>query len=189
MNGGGFCRPDVGLPSTEVTGPISNRSPSALLQAGPAETSRTGAFRSALGFHAAARPWLELGIAFGAATSELWNVVAELAERFGDGEVRLTPSRRVLVCGVRERDQAAALRIAASAGLIIDSADPLLRAVACPGAPACSSAHGETRELARELAPLLAAGETLHVSGCAKGCARSEPSDVVLVRDDRHRKM
>lgn len=138
---------------------------------------------SELGFHVGARPWLELAVPFGAGTSELWNAVADLAENFGDGDVRVTPARRVLICGVRECDRDAALRVAAAGGLIIASDDPLLRTDACPGAPACSSALGETRALARELAPLLAAGESLHVSGCAKGCARSAACDVVLVRD------
>jgi sulfite reductase beta subunit-like hemoprotein len=71
--------------------------------------------------------------------------------------------------------------------LICDPADPLLRVEACPGAPACASALGETRAFARALAtalPLHAAltrGATLHVSGCDKGCACSGPASVTVV--------
>jgi precorrin-3B synthase len=55
---------------------------------------------------------------------------------------------------------------------------------ACVGAPACPQASVETRDLARLLAPLVAG--SLHVSGCAKGCARARPADVVLTgRDGR----
>jgi precorrin-3B synthase len=65
-------------------------------------------------------------------------------------------------------------------GLIVDENDPLLRIDACPGAPACRSASVDTRRTARRLAAAGFAG-TLHVSGCAKGCARSTPADLTLV--------
>ncbi len=53
---------------------------------------------------------------------------------------------------------------------------------ACVGAPACPQASVATRDLARLLAPLVAG--SLHVSGCAKGCARARPADVVLTGRD-----
>ena len=65
-------------------------------------------------------------------------------------------------------------------GLIVDENDPLLRVDACPGAPACRSASVDTRATARGLAASGLAG-TLHVSGCAKGCARSMAADLTLV--------
>ena len=61
------------------------------------------------------------------------------------------------------------------------AADPLLRATACTGAPGCPQGLGETRQLARSLAPHLPAGRALHVSGCAKGCAHPGPADLTLV--------
>ena len=65
-------------------------------------------------------------------------------------------------------------------GLILDPTDPLLRIHACTGAPACPQALGDARALARALAPTLPAGETLHVSGCAKGCAHDRPAHRTL---------
>jgi precorrin-3B synthase len=56
----------------------------------------------------------------------------------------------------------------------------LLRIEACPGAPACASATVDTRAEARRLAAMDLPG-TIHVSGCAKGCARSAPADLTLV--------
>lgn len=53
-----------------------------------------------------------------------------------------------------------------------------VRVDACVGAPACPQASVATRNLAIRLAPHVAG--RLHVSGCAKGCARSAPADVVL---------
>lgn len=82
--------------------------------------------------------------------------------------LRLTPWRGLLVEG--------ATAPPAIPGLILDPGDPLLRIHACTGAPACPQALGDARELARELAPDLRDGETLHVSGCAKGCAHDRPA-------------
>lgn len=60
----------------------------------------------------------------------------------------------------------------------------MLATDACPGAPFCPQAQAETRAIARELAPRVRG--SLHVSGCAKGCARYRPADITLVgRDGR----
>jgi len=71
-------------------------------------------------------------------------------------------------------------------GLVANVDDPRLRIDACPGAPSCPSATVETRSAALTLAPLLAKADirSLHVSGCAKGCARTEPADLTLVGRD-----
>lgn len=62
--------------------------------------------------------------------------------------------------------------------------NPILDVSACPGAPHCSSAKAETRGLARRLASHVKG--TLHVSGCAKGCARRNAAAVTLVARDGH---
>ena len=66
-------------------------------------------------------------------------------------------------------------------GLVAGVSDPLLRIAACTGAPACEAAHADTRALAAALAPHLAAEATLHVSGCAKGCAHPDRAAITLV--------
>lgn len=86
-----------------------------------------------------------------------------LAELATYGALRLTPWRMVLIEGLRERPEIA--------HLLLDPEDPLIRVVACTGAPGCPQAHEPTRSLARALAPHVPAGSVLHVSGCAKGCA------------------
>ena len=133
-----------------------------------------------LGFQRGARDWLGLALAFGSGTSQQWRALADLAERFGSGELRTTPFRGVILPDVGE--QAEVRELAAAAGWISAPSEPLLRVSACPGAPACSSAAGDTRDLARALAPLLAADARMHVSGCEKGCAHSGAADVTLVR-------
>jgi precorrin-3B synthase len=87
-------------------------------------------------------------------------------------EIRPTPWRMLLLVG--------ATTVPAIPGLITDPTDPILRITACSGAPACPQALGDTRHLARHLAPHLAATQTLHISGCAKGCAHPAPADLTL---------
>jgi precorrin-3B synthase len=107
-----------------------------------------------------------------------------LAADAGAAELRLSPWRSLYV-GVR--DEAAARSVVAGArslGLIVDSDDPMLRIEACPGAPDCTSGTVDARGDARRLAALASAHDyqgNIHVSGCAKGCARSDPSDLVLI--------
>jgi precorrin-3B synthase len=103
-----------------------------------------------------------------------------LASRAKATELRLSPWRSVYI-GSRDR---ALLEGASAIGLIVDDNDPLLRIDACPGAPDCVSGSVDTRGDARRLAAL-AAGTgyrgSIHVSGCAKSCARSLPADLTLV--------
>ncbi|MBM3561417.1 MAG: hypothetical protein FJX53_16400 [Alphaproteobacteria bacterium] len=72
---------------------------------------------------------------------------------------------------------------AVALGLVVDRDDPILRIDACPGAPACRSSTVDTRRDARRLADKDFEG-TVHLSGCAKGCARSAAADLVLVGID-----
>jgi precorrin-3B synthase len=88
------------------------------------------------------------------------------------GALRMTPWRMLLIEGVNEAP--------AISGLITRATDPMLRVSACSGKPACSKALQPTRDMARLLAPQLPDGATLHVSGCAKGCALAGTADMTL---------
>lgn len=96
--------------------------------------------------------------------------LAMLVARPGASAVRLTPWRLLLVEG---------LACDPARGFVTDPASPLMRIDACAGAPACPQGAIETRTIARRLAPCLS-GRSLHVSGCAKGCARAAAADIVV---------
>lgn len=96
----------------------------------------------------------------------------------GAATLRVSPWRMLVLPGMTD---VAGL---AGDGLIAAPGDPLMSVVACTGAPGCPQASVETRTLARRLAPLLAPGQRLHVSGCAKGCALPGRADLVLVGRD-----
>lgn len=104
--------------------------------------------------------------AFGQMDAETLTALANL------GPLRLTPWRMVLIDGVTALPNLPSL--------ITDANDPLLRVVACIGAPGCAQARGDTRGLARGLAALVPEGQRLHVSGCTKGCAAPRATDFTL---------
>ncbi|AXT36581.1 precorrin-3B synthase [Phaeobacter sp. LSS9] len=97
------------------------------------------------------------------------HTLAKLADH---GALRLTPWRMLLVEGIDS--------LPPLPGLILDATDPRLRVSACTGAPGCPQARAVTRDLARDLAAAVPAGQHLHISGCAKGCAHPRPADLVL---------
>ena len=130
-----------------------------------------------------------LGVAapFGRLHADDLDALASAARQAGARELRLTPWRALLAVGLA-RDAAAAMgRALAPADLILDPNDPRLAVAACAGAPACRSASTRVHEDAAMFAPLLASlkgGVALHVSGCAKGCARRAATRFTLVGDD-----
>lgn len=108
-----------------------------------------------------------VALAFGQMRAETLHALAAL-----NLELRPTPWRMLLLVGTTE--------LPAIPGLITDPEDPILRITACTGAPACPQALGDTRNLARLLAPHLAPGQTLHISGCPKGCAHPTAAATTL---------
>ena len=106
-------------------------------------------------------------LAFGQIRSE---TLAQLAER---GALRLTPWRMLMIEGLTAAPDLP--------DLITDPDAPLLRVVACTGTPGCLQGLQPTRTLARALALQVPHGKTLHVSGCAKGCAHPGVADFCLV--------
>lgn len=131
-----------------------------------------------------------VGIAapFGRVESNQLRTLAGEMAAFGVEQVRLSPWR-ILYAQVRSASAGQAiLDVARSVDLITDRRDPLLGIEACPGAPACRSTSLDTRGDARQLAALasrFAFAGSIHVSGCAKGCAKSAAADLVLVGADR----
>ncbi|MFO1201364.1 MAG: precorrin-3B synthase [Tabrizicola sp.] len=108
-----------------------------------------------------------VALAFGQMRAETLHALAAL-----DHEIRPTPWRMLLLVG--------ATTLPSIPGLITEPSDPILRITACTGAPACPQALGDTRQLARHLAPDLVPGQSLHISGCAKGCAHPNAAETTL---------
>lgn len=131
------------------------------------------------------------GLPFGRTDAAGLRRLGGLARDTGISEIRTSPWRGFAFCGL-SIEAARVLRDALrSEGLIVEPDDPRLAVSACTGAPAC--AHGEAPALAdaamlaETIAPLLADGLSLHVSGCPKSCAHPGSADLTLVgRDGRY---
>jgi len=113
-----------------------------------------------------------------------WRMVAEVAERYGTGEVRVTPWRGVVVPGAGP-GQLAALD---AAGLVTDPASPWLGVGACTGRPGCAKSLADVRADATGLLPAGAGGLPVHWSGCERRCGHPRGAwvDVVATGDGRY---
>ena len=153
-----------------------------LLTPAPPRASRPMAVP--VGLHALAiGAALGLGATFGQIDAQSLMRLAREAALLGASGFRTAPGRVLLATGL---DAAAASRLratAATAGFVTRTDDPRRRVSACPGAPACGSGQAATRDLALAAAAsgLLDASVTLHVSGCAKGCAHPGAATITLV--------
>lgn len=131
-----------------------------------------------------------LGIAlpFGSMPAESIIALVREAAALGATEIRPAPSRALLFLGLSPERCSSLRDTAETLGFITDPADPRARIAACPGRPTCASGHIATREIALTLAAsnadLLDNSFMLHVSGCAKGCARPGGSSLTLVGDE-----
>lgn len=128
-----------------------------------------------------------IGAPFGRLMADALSGAVDVAAKLAITEFRLSPWR-VLYAALPDQSAAATLIDAArDCGLVTAPMDPVLAIDACPGAPACRSACADTRAAAQRIAALLPLPgvSSVHVSGCAKGCARSEPADLVLVAGSR----
>ncbi|WAJ26332.1 precorrin-3B synthase [Antarcticirhabdus aurantiaca] len=118
-----------------------------------------------------------LVLPFGQVSASALGTLAEEAGLLGLRDIRLSPGHAVLLIGeaaLAEPVRALGRRL----GFVADADDPRLRVSACAGAPACASAHLDTKRLVGALAALMAPGSaTVHLSGCAKRCA--EPKAAV----------
>jgi precorrin-3B synthase len=127
---------------------------------------------------------LGLGLPFGHSdTTTLQNLIEDI-RRVGAASVRPAPGRVLLVIGLTP---AQAVRLAAAAqrlGFIVAPDDPRRRVVACAGAPVCAAAQIPARAMAPAIATAAAHLDqqaTIHISGCAKGCAHPGPATLTIV--------
>jgi precorrin-3B synthase len=107
--------------------------------------------------------------------------LADIAENYGSGEIIFAPFRRIILPGIIKEKAGLALQSAEETGFITKIHDARLNIHACVGSPACSSALGETRELAQKWAELFPGlTKTVHITGCPKGCAYKGTADITI---------
>lgn len=147
----------------------------AVAQRHPAGVHRLGSDRVVLG----------AALAFGQVETESLIAFVEETRALGAVEYRLAPDHALLVLGLTMNDAAAFADCAARWGLRPDPDDKSHHIAVCAGKGACASAMVDMKEAARQVmadAPELLDGSiAVHVSGCAKGCARPSTAALTLV--------
>jgi precorrin-3B synthase len=129
---------------------------------------------------------LGVTLAFGHAHADTFARLAHVAVAHGVRALRLAPGRALLLLGVAHGNAAALTAEAERLDFVVRADDPRRRIVACPGKPACASGLIAARALASEIARHLPPSrETVHISGCAKGCAHPAPAALTVVGNER----
>jgi precorrin-3B synthase len=126
--------------------------------------------------------------AFGYGEAGVLKRLAHTAALCGAASVRPAPGRALLIIGLTAAAAEGLAAVAAADGWVVRPDDARRHVVACAGAPACASASLSTRQLAPAIAqaakPLLDGSITIHVSGCAKGCAHPGAAALTVVGPD-----
>ncbi len=126
-----------------------------------------------------------VGAAFGRLDANMLEAAACAAEIFGTGEIRLTPWRALTLPFVQPEGADAMRAYFTAHRFIVDCDDARLAIAACGGASICERGTTDTRSDALALMlfarRFCKAGVVLHVSGCAKGCARQAATPLTLI--------
>ncbi|MGX5842139.1 precorrin-3B synthase [Mesorhizobium sp. ArgA1] len=126
---------------------------------------------------------LGIGLPYGSMPADKLIALAQQALTLGTSGIRLAPGRALLFLGQPAAADHLLEAKAKSLGFVTTATDPRIRIAACPGTPACASGHIATRDIAATIAAQNAdiLDFTLHISGCAKGCAHPGPAALTLV--------
>jgi ferredoxin-nitrite reductase len=113
--------------------------------------------------------------------------LADLAEKYGSGTLRLTPWQNLLLTDIPQQWVIDVLDQLALLGLDSSITNIKSALVACSGNKGCAASATDTKRHALSLAEYLETRLTLdrpvniHFSGCIKSCAQHTKSDIALV--------
>jgi sulfite reductase (ferredoxin) len=155
---------------------------------GAEETVPSGTLRDHAGIH----PQKQAGLAYvgasvlrGRMTGEQLEAAAELAERFGSGNLRTTITQNLIVVDVPYHKTGELARELGRIGLHVDGTVFWRGAVACTGSEFCKLAITETKAFTRwvveemeERLPEFDQELRLHVTGCSNGCGQHWIADI-----------
>jgi ferredoxin-nitrite reductase len=164
-----------------------------LIRVPPGECEpRRGVDRSAhIGVHPQSQAglhYLGVSVPVGCLFADQMRAVAEIADRFGSGELRLTVWQNLIIPNIPAKNLEVAMESLVDAGLDYKAGMVLRGTVACTGNQGCRYAAANTKgnavSLARHLDsrfPLLDNPVNLHVTGCHHSCAQHYIGDIGLM--------
>ncbi|TBU78900.1 nitrite/sulfite reductase [Phytopseudomonas daroniae] len=130
----------------------------------------------------------------GDVTSGQMDAVAELAERYGFGEVRVAHEQNLVLPDVRKADLHALWQRAASIGLGSANIGLLTDVIACPGGDYCSLANAKSIPIAQAIQQRFEDAEALHalgdislnISGCMNACGHHHIGNIGILGVDKN---
>lgn len=143
-----------------------------------------------IGVHPQSQPGLHyigVAVAVGRLPVAQAQIVADIADRFGSGEIRLTVWQNLVIPKIATAHLEAAKKALLAAGLSFSAGCVLSGTVACTGNKGCRFAATDTKSHAVELAKFLDARflldqpVNLHVTGCPHSCAQHYIGDLGLL--------
>jgi sulfite reductase (ferredoxin) len=119
------------------------------------------------------------------------NQIADLAEKFGNGELRLTPTQNIIIPNVKEDSKKIVLETLAKIGFSMNLSKTRWLSVGC-SSDFCGKATGmHAKETLRDIVEYLEEyfgvetlnemGLRINVSGCPNDCGASLVSDIGLI--------
>jgi len=129
----------------------------------------------------------------GDASADQIDVLADLAERYGHDELRVTHAQNIVLPHVATRDLPAVWAALVEAGLAEANLDLVTDIIACPGLDYCSLANARSIPLAQKIQARFAdpvrqrdLGELkLKISGCINACGHHHAGHIGILGVDR----
>jgi sulfite reductase (NADPH) hemoprotein beta-component len=133
------------------------------------------------------------GVPPGDLTAEQMEFVADLAQRYSFGELRVSHEQNLILADVRKRDLFAVWQAAKSQGLATPNIGLLTNIIACPGGDFCSLANAKSIPIAEaiqrrfdDLDYLHDIGELdLNISGCMNSCGHHHIGHIGVLGVDK----
>lgn len=152
------------------------------------ETLPSDVFRDHAGIHPQRQPGLSYvgaTVLRGRLTGEQLEQAAELADRFGNGQLRATVSQNLVFINIPTSKTGELVRELGQIGLHVEATNFWRGAVACTGTEFCKLAITETKGFARwlvdeldERLPQFDQQLRLHVTGCPNSCGQHWIADI-----------
>jgi ferredoxin-nitrite reductase len=143
-----------------------------------------------VGVHAqkqAGYSYLGVMLPVGRITAEQMRGIAEIAERFGSGTIRLTVWQNFLISDVADKDIGVCIGALQALGLGVEASAIRRGLVACTGNAGCKFSASNTKGHALKLADYLEARVpvdlpvNIHLTGCHHSCAQHYVGDIGLL--------
>jgi len=134
------------------------------------------------------------GVPPGDVTSDQMDAIADLADRYSFGELRVSHEQNLILADVRQSDLEALWREARSLGLATPNIGLLTNIIACPGGDFCSLANAKSIPVAQALQESFDDLDYLHdigeldlnISGCMNACGHHHVGHIGILGVDKN---